>query len=63
MNTNACCNTVSRLTEGKTVDEAWELLPEDIDDYLETLPEDHFHCAELAVGGFFMALNDLTAKK
>jgi nitrogen fixation NifU-like protein len=27
-------------------------------DYLEPLPEDHFHCAELAVGAFYLALAD-----
>jgi nitrogen fixation NifU-like protein len=27
-------------------------------DYLQTLPADHFHCAELAVGAFYKALAD-----
>ena len=26
--------------------------------YLETLPEDHFHCAELAVGALYLALSN-----
>jgi len=26
---------------------------------LETLPPDHFHCAELAVGAFYLALAHL----
>jgi len=56
LNTNATANTVVRLAEGKSVDEAWEIKPEDIADYLETLPEGHFHCAELAAGALYLAL-------
>ncbi|MBN2124632.1 MAG: iron-sulfur cluster assembly scaffold protein [Deltaproteobacteria bacterium] len=56
MNTNACCNTVSLLAEGKSLEEAWEITPEDVIDYLETLPAEHTHCAELAVGAFYLAL-------
>jgi len=56
MNTNAAANTVAHLIEGKTIDEAWEVKPEDIIDYLETLPEENFHCAELAVGALYLAL-------
>lgn len=56
MNTTACANTVATLAEGKTVSEAWEIVPETVADYLETLPADHFHCAELAVGALYLAL-------
>lgn len=56
--TNACANTVAQLVEGKSVDEAWEVTPEQVVDYLETLPEDSFHCAELAVGALYRALAD-----
>ena len=58
LNTNACANTVCELIEGKTLEEAWSLTPEEIAGYLETLPEDHFHCAELAVGALYLALSD-----
>ena len=58
MNTNACANTVSLLTEGKLVENAWEVTAEDIIDYLESLPSDEHHCAELAVGAFYLALSD-----
>ena len=56
INTNACANTVSHLAEGKTIEEAWEITPEDVIEFLETLPEENYHCAELAVGVFYMAL-------
>ena len=55
-NTVACGNTVSYLMEGRSVQDGWELSPDNVAEYLETLPEDHFHCAELAVGAFYKAL-------
>jgi nitrogen fixation NifU-like protein len=59
LNTNACGNTVAKIAQGKTVEEAWEILPENVMEYLETLPKDHFHCAELAIGAFYMALSNI----
>lgn len=56
MNTNAAANTVAEMIEGKTIDEAWEVKPEDVIDYLETMPEENYHCAELAVGALYLAL-------
>jgi nitrogen fixation NifU-like protein len=56
MNTNACANAVIHLIEGHTVAEAWELTPEMVADFLQTLPTDHFHCAELAIGALYLAL-------
>ncbi len=37
------------MIEGKGVEEAEKLTPEDIDAALQGLPEDHKHCAELAI--------------
>ena len=59
MNTHACANTVVTLAQGKSVDRAWNIRFEDVIGYLQTLPEQEFHCAELAVGAFYLALNDL----
>lgn len=56
INTHACANTVAFMAEGKTVSEAWKMTPEKVIDFLETLPEEHMHCAELAVGAFYLAL-------
>ncbi len=58
MNTNACANAVIDLAENRSMDEAWEITPEMVAEYLESLPEDHFHCAELAIGAFYLALAD-----
>lgn len=62
MNTSACCNGLAELVEGKTMEDAWKVNPEDIIDFLETLPEDHYHCAELTVGTLYLALTDHTGK-
>ena len=58
INTNACANTVSHLAEGKTIEEAWEIAPDNVIEFLETLPEENFHCAELALGALYMALTN-----
>jgi nitrogen fixation NifU-like protein len=49
-------NTVAELAEGRTVDEAWNITPDDVIAYLETLPPGNAHCAELAVGALYRAL-------
>ena len=58
LNTNACANTVSHLAEGKTIDQAWEIMSDNVIEFLETLPEENYHCAELAVEAFYRALNN-----
>ncbi|MFO8083161.1 MAG: iron-sulfur cluster assembly scaffold protein [Desulfobacterales bacterium] len=62
-NTAACANTVSKLSEDKTLEEAWEIDVDDIIAYLETLPPEHYHCAQLAAGAFFLALSDYSANQ
>jgi nitrogen fixation protein NifU and related proteins len=62
MNTNACANAVAEMAEGKTVEEAWDLTPEKLIVFLETLPPQSYHCAELAVGAFYLALSDAAKK-
>lgn len=53
--TDGCGATVAAgsqttlLIEGKTLEFAEDLTPEDIDEALHRLPKDHKHCAELAV--------------
>ncbi len=56
LNTNACCNALIQLVEGRTLEAAWEVTPERVAAVLESLPADHFHCAELAVGTLYLAL-------
>ena len=61
LNTVACSNALAELATGKKINEAWRLKPEDVIDYLFTLPEEHHHCAELVVGAIYHALADLTS--
>jgi nitrogen fixation protein NifU and related proteins len=63
LNTNACANAIIELVEGKNVDAAWALDPEDVSAYLESLPADHFHCAELSIGALYLALADARDKR
>jgi nitrogen fixation NifU-like protein len=63
MNTVACSNTVADFAEGQSADKAWDITPEQVIGFLETLPTDHHHCAELAVGAFYLALSDMTSGK
>jgi nitrogen fixation NifU-like protein len=56
MNTNACANTLAELAEGRNVKDAWAITPDDVVTYLQTLPAESIHCAELAAGAFYRAL-------
>lgn len=62
LNTFACANTVSYMVEGRSISDCWELSPEDVINFLQSLPPDHHHCAELVVGAFYLALNDYNRK-
>lgn len=54
----ACANTMVHLIEGRVIEEAWALSPQNIVDYLETLPEKEYHCAALAIRALRAALTD-----
>ena len=58
LNTNACANALAGIVEGHPVESAWQVTPEMVAAYLQTLPTDHVHCAELVVGAFYKALAD-----
>jgi nitrogen fixation NifU-like protein len=63
INTTACCNTVAHLVEGRSVEEAWGITAEEVVAFLETLPADHVHCAELSVGALYLALSNFQENK
>lgn len=63
MHTNACANAICELADGKSLENAWEITPEAVAALLGTLPDDHFHCAELAAGAFYLALRDATTNQ
>ncbi len=58
INTAACANTVINMIAGKPLGEAWDISPEQVIDYLKTLPDESEHCAELAVGALYFAVAD-----
>jgi len=47
--TITCASYVTRTAKGKSLEEALRIKPEDVVKYFEDLPEDHKHCAKLAV--------------
>ena len=47
--TITCASYVTRTAKGKALEEALHIKPEDVDEYFEGLPEEHKHCAKLAV--------------
>ncbi|HEX5680587.1 MAG TPA: iron-sulfur cluster assembly scaffold protein [Desulfobacterales bacterium] len=63
LNTVASSNAVAELVEGRSPAEAWEVTPERVIDFLQTLPPGHHHCAELAVGALHRALADMRSKQ
>ena len=47
--TIACSSYVTRISKGKSIESAFKIKPKDIDNYFEGLPDEHKHCAKLAV--------------
>ncbi len=62
IHSNACSNTIAHLAENKTIIEAAALTPEDVINFLETLPENEYHCAVHAVDTLLLALNNYKSK-
>jgi nitrogen fixation NifU-like protein len=54
----ACGSMATEMAQGKTIDELRDITPDKIIEALGGLPEDHLHCASLAVGTLQMALTD-----
>lgn len=47
--TVACASYVTKTAKGKTIEEALQISPEDVDAYFGGLPAEHKHCAKLSV--------------
>ena len=60
--TVACSSALGQLVSGKDLDQALELGPEELEAELGGLPEDHKHCARLAVNTLGEALADYWKK-
>jgi nitrogen fixation NifU-like protein len=56
--TIACASAMSELARHRTLEEALEISPQDVEAELGGLPEDHLHCARLAVNTLGEAIAD-----
>ncbi len=56
--TVACARAIGSLALGRTLEQALRLQPEDVERALGGLPEDHRHCARLAVNTLGEAIAD-----
>jgi nitrogen fixation NifU-like protein len=56
--TLVCASAMSELAKGRDLDHALELEPHEVADALGGLPEDHLHCARLAVNTLGEAIAD-----
>lgn len=61
--TKACASAVSELAKGKKMSAALQIEPEDIEHVLGGLPEDHMHCARLAVNTLGEAISDVIRRQ
>jgi nitrogen fixation NifU-like protein len=57
-----CASAVSELARGRDLDHALELDPREVVAALGGLPEDHMHCARLAVNTLGEAIADYYKK-
>lgn len=58
LHTVACGDALTTLAEGRSLDQALALTPDDIETELGGLPADHRHCAELACQSLWEAAMD-----
>ena len=56
--TIACASAMSELARNRTLEQALEISPQDVEAELGGLPEDHLHCARLAVNTLGEAIAD-----
>jgi nitrogen fixation NifU-like protein len=54
--TTACASYVTRISKGRTIEEALRIKPKDVDAYFGGLPEENKHCSDLAVRTLVCAL-------
>jgi nitrogen fixation NifU-like protein len=60
--TIACASAVTTLVSGRTLEEVLKLTAKDVADELGGLPDDHQHCAALAVNTLGEAIDDYYQK-
>lgn len=63
LHTVACGSALTTIIKGKSLQEAYQLEPQDIAAELDGLDEPHWHCAELALKTLRHALGDYFDKR
>ncbi|HNT56634.1 MAG TPA: iron-sulfur cluster assembly scaffold protein [Syntrophales bacterium] len=61
--TVAACDAAAAMAEGKSLADCLRINRSAILEYLENMPGDHHHCADLAARVFHKALRDFVIKK
>jgi nitrogen fixation NifU-like protein len=61
--TIACSSYVTRISKGKSIESAFKIKPKDIANYFEGLPDEHKHCAKLAVITLKAAIKEYAKKR
>ncbi len=61
--TKACASVVSELAKQKTLEQALKIEPEDIKNVFGSLPDDHMHCARLAVNTLGEAIAEVLRRE
>jgi nitrogen fixation NifU-like protein len=61
--TIACSSYTTRISKGKSIESAFKIKPKDVDNYFEGLPDEHKHCAKLAVITLKTALKEYAKKR
>ena len=61
--TIACSSYTTRIAKGKSIKSAFKIKPKDVDNYFEGIPDEHKHCAKLAVITLRAALKEYVRKQ
>ena len=61
--TIACSSYTTRISKGKSIASAFKIKPKDINNYFEGLPDEHKHCAKLAVITLKAVLKEYARKR
>ena len=54
--TTACCSALTEMVQGQSVEHALAITPEQLSEYLGTIPLEKMYCARLAVASLHRAL-------
>jgi len=55
--TAACCSALTEMVRGQSVERALAITPEELSEYLGTIPQEKMYCARLAVDSMRRALD------